>query len=62
MDDDLKAIEAAASRLADRNVRLREFLLRLTDAEDLGWAVSPEVRKLALMLATNQDTNTLPTL
>ena len=60
MQDDLDAIEAAAARLADRNVKLREFLLRLTDPEDLGHAVTPEVRRIALALATNQDATALP--
>lgn len=55
-DDDLAVLEAAATRLAERNVRLRAFLLRLIDPEDLGHAVSPEVRRLALALATNQNT------
>jgi hypothetical protein len=35
---------AAAERLADRNVELRTFLLRLLHPEDLGHAVSGEVR------------------
>ena len=55
-DDDLAVLEAAATRLAERNVRLRAFLLRLIDPEDLGHAVSPEVRRLALAIATNQNT------
>lgn len=41
-------LEATAAELARRNVALRVFLLRLTDPEDLGWAVSADVRKLAL--------------
>lgn len=52
--DEIAAIEAAATELAERNVALRAFLLRLTDPEDLGHAVSAEVRQLALELAANQ--------
>lgn len=37
---------STAERLADRNVELRTFLLRLLHPEDLGHAVSQEVRKL----------------
>lgn len=47
-DKDLAIVEAAATRLADRNVCLRAFLLRLIDPEDLGHAVSPEVRNGAM--------------
>lgn len=40
-----KSVELAmAERLADRNVQLRSFLLRLLHPEDLGHAVTPEVR------------------
>lgn len=60
MNDDHRILLAAATRLADRNVKLREFLLRLIDPEDLGHAVTPEVRRLALMLATNQDATAMP--
>lgn len=45
---EIQKLEATAQELARRNVALRVFLLRLTDPEDLGWSVSPEVRKLAL--------------
>lgn len=38
---------AAAEAIAARNVGLRSFLLRLLDPDDLGWAVSAEVRSLA---------------
>ena len=34
-------------RLVDRDVELRAFILRLVDPEDLGHAVSAEVRKAA---------------
>jgi hypothetical protein len=40
-------IELAAERITDHNVKLRAFLLRLIDPEDLGLAVTDEVRKLA---------------
>jgi hypothetical protein len=39
--------QAAAEAIAARNVGLRSFLLRLLDPDDLGWAVSSEVRRLA---------------
>lgn len=48
-------LEATAQELARKNVSLRVFLLRLTDPEDLGWAVSEEVRKLALDHAASSD-------
>ena len=41
------ALERAAERIADHNVRLRAFLLRLLEPEDLGHAVTREVRQLA---------------
>ena len=44
------ALLAAAERLADHNVALRRFLLRLLDPDDLGHAVSAEVRDLAQQL------------
>ena len=34
-------------RLAERNAQLRQFALRLLDPEDLGYAVTPEVRDCA---------------
>lgn len=55
-NQDIKTLQAVAERLAERNTRLRAFLLRLTDPEDLGHAVSHEVRKLASALAANQNT------
>jgi hypothetical protein len=45
--------EATAKALSDYNVRLRMFLLRLTDPDDLGHAVTPEVRRLAAELAAS---------
>lgn len=44
------ALRSAAQRIAEHNVRLRSFLLRLLDPEDLGHAVTPEVRELARAL------------
>jgi hypothetical protein len=38
--------DQAAEAIAARNVQLRAFLLRLLDPDDLGWAVSAEVRQL----------------
>lgn len=40
-------IELAAERITDHNIRMRSFLLRLLDPEDLGHAVTNEVRDLA---------------
>lgn len=53
-DDDLEAIERTAERLADYNVLLRTFLLRLLDPDDLGHAVTQEVRNLARGLITRE--------
>lgn len=52
---EIQTLQATAERLADRNTQLRAFLLRLTDPDDLGHAVTHEVRKLASQLATNQN-------
>jgi hypothetical protein len=38
------------TRLVTKNVELRGFLLRLLDPEDLGHAVTPEVRDLVRQL------------
>jgi hypothetical protein len=46
------ALTLAAGAIADRNVQLRIFLLRLLDPDDLGYAVTPEVRREALQLLT----------
>lgn len=48
--NDYQTLMAAAERIADHNVKLRSFLLRLLDPEDLGHAVSPEVREEAKVL------------
>ena len=45
-----QALQDAAENIAKRNVQLRSFLLRLTDPEDLGHAVSAEVRSMASAL------------
>ena len=47
-------IEKAAESIAMDNVLLRCFLLRLLDPEDLGHAVSEEVRKEALELVVSK--------
>jgi len=39
-------LEMAAEAIAMHNVELRVLLLRLIDPEDLGYAVSSEVRQL----------------
>lgn len=49
-----QALLKAAESLADYNVRLRMFLLRLCDPDDLGHSVSAEVRQLAVELATSK--------
>lgn len=49
-----QALLKAAESLADYNVRLRMFLLRLCDPDDLGHSVSSEVRQLAAELATSK--------
>lgn len=50
------ALEAAAMVLADHNVKLRSFMLRLNDPEDLGHAVPEEVRQMALKLSSMERT------
>ena len=49
-----QALLKTAESLADYNVRLRMFLLRLCDPDDLGHSVSAEVRQLAAELATSK--------
>lgn len=46
------ALENAAERITMHNIQLRVFLMRLVDAEDLGHAVTNEVRQLASELLT----------
>lgn len=52
MQDAKTPTDLAAERLADHNVRLRSFLLRLLDPEDLGLAVTQEVRDEARKLVS----------
>lgn len=40
----------ASEAIANRNVQLRSFLLRLLDPDDLGHSVTPEVRELTLRI------------
>lgn len=44
------SLERAAQRITAHNVVMRSFLLRLLDPEDLGLAVTDEVRVLARQL------------
>lgn len=46
------ALENAAERITMHNIKLRVFLMRLCDADDLGHAVTNEVRQLASELLT----------
>jgi hypothetical protein len=52
---DIETLRAAAERIAAHNVALRSFLLRLLDPEDLGHAVSQEVRQKASVLLSMQN-------
>ena len=52
---DIETLRAAAERIAAHNVALRSFLLRLLDPEDLGHAVSHEVRQKATSLLSMQN-------
>ncbi len=47
MNQPKTSIERAAERITDHNVAMRAFLLRILDPEDLGLAVTNEVRELA---------------
>jgi len=51
---DVETLRAAAERITAHNVALRAFLLRLLDPEDLGHAVTPEVRQKASTLLSMQ--------
>ena len=53
LENSIAALEQAAERIAGYNVRLRSFLLELTDPEQFGHAVSDEVRARATALLTN---------
>ena len=52
---DVEIMRAAAERITAHNVALRSFLLRLLDPEDLGHAVTLEVRQKATVLLTMQN-------
>lgn len=54
---DILTLTRAAERIADHNVQLRSFLLRLLDPDDLGWAVTDEVRALACALLHDHRRN-----
>jgi hypothetical protein len=41
----------------DRTKQLEYFLRRLLDPEDLGWAVTQEVREIARSLLNSGDSN-----
>jgi hypothetical protein len=58
--DDLWALQRAAERLADHNVHLRSFLLRFFEPDDLGYAVTPEVRELARPLLSMPQVKCCP--
>lgn len=47
---DIQTLNAAAERITGHNIQLRAFLLRLLDPDDLGYAVTAEVRELASRL------------
>ena len=54
------AMERAAENITKHNVQLRVFLLRLIDPDDLGHAVTDEVRKLAQGLLTMERDDAAP--
>lgn len=56
----LDAAHATAEALADKNVKLRSFLLRLLNPEDLGHAVTGEVRDCARELLGMQRVESRP--
>jgi len=51
---DVEIMRAAAERITAHNVALRSFMLRFLDPEDLGHAVTQEVRDLAKGLLSMQ--------
>jgi hypothetical protein len=53
--NDIETLRAAAERITAHNVALRSFLLRLLDPEDLGHAVTREVREKATTLLSMQN-------
>lgn len=44
-ENDLRALEAAATAIAERNLAMRDLLMRMLDPDDLGYAVGKEVRR-----------------
>jgi len=46
LENDLKALQEAAKAIAERNLRMRDLLMRMLDPEDLGHAVTNEVRDI----------------
>ena len=59
MLEKLVAVERAAQSIAGRNIQLRAFLLRLLDPDDLGHAVSAEVRRKAHAMLLSKDESPL---
>lgn len=55
MTPELEIERATSEKLAERNLLLRCFLLRLLDPEDLGYACTAEVRRIAWQLALRQQ-------
>jgi hypothetical protein len=53
--NDIEILRAAAERITAHNVALRSFMLRLLDPEDLGHAVTAEVRQKASALLSMQN-------
>ena len=47
----------AAEAIAQRNVELRSFLLRLLNPDDLGYSVTPEVRMEIVLMLNIAKTN-----
>ena len=45
LENDLKALQEAAKAIAERDLRMRDLLMRMLDPDDLGYAVSEEVRR-----------------
>ena len=50
--------EDPLTRLVNRNIQLRAFIIRIMDPEDLGHAVSTEVREEALRVLVPSATVT----
>jgi hypothetical protein len=53
--NDIETMRAAAERIAAYNVALRSFILRLLDPEDLGHAVTAEVRQKASVMLSMRN-------